>query len=157
IESADDHRRIRQKVLGKVLDLDRALEATVPALLSLFDVPTEDPAWDALDGPQRRQRTLDAVKRLLLALAQEQSLLLVFEDLHWIDAETQALLDSLVESVPTARLLLLVNYRPEYEHGWARKTYYRSLRLDPLPPEGAEALLLSVLGDDPGLGSLKRL
>ena len=61
-------------------------------------------------------------------------LLLVFEDLHWIDAETQALLDSLVESLPTARLLLLVNYRPEYQHGWGSKTYYTQLRLDPLPP-----------------------
>ena len=71
-------------------------------------------------------------KRLLLRESQVQPLLLVFEDLHWIDAETQALLDSLVESLPTARLLLLVNYRPEYEHGWGSKTYYRQLRLDPL-------------------------
>ena len=70
----------------------------------------------ALDPPQRRQRTLDAVKRLLLRESQVQPLLVLFEDLHWIDAETQAFLDSLVESLPTARVLLLVNYRPEYEH-----------------------------------------
>ena len=87
-----------------------------------------------LDPPQRRQRTLDALKRLLLRESQVQPLLLVFEDLHWIDSETQALLDSLVESLPTARLLLLVNYRPEYQHGWGSKTYYTQLRLDPLPP-----------------------
>src|SRR5262249_11501235 len=154
---ADDHRRIRQKVLGKVLDLDRALEPTLPALLGLLDVPADDPAWDALDPPQRRQRTLEAVKRLLLRESQEQPLLLVFEDLHWIDAETQGLLDSLVDSLPTARALLLVNYRPEYEHGWARKTYYRSLRLDPLPPESAEMLLDALVGDYPDLGALKRL
>ena len=96
-------------------------------------MPVEDAAWQALDPPQRRQRTLDAVKRLLLRESQVQPLLLVFEDLHWIDAETQALLDSLVESLPTARLLLLVNYRPEYQHGWGSKTYYPQLRLDPLP------------------------
>jgi predicted ATPase len=59
----------------------------------------------------------------------------VFEDLHWIDAETQALLDGMVESLPTARLLLLVNYRPEYQHGWGSKAYYRQLRIDPLQPE----------------------
>ena len=57
----------------------------------------------------------------------------LFEDLHWLDSETQALLDSLVESMPTARVLLLVNYRPEYQHGWSSKTYYTQLRLDPLP------------------------
>ena len=74
---------------------------------------------------------------MLLRESQVQPLLLVFEDLHWIDTETQALLDSLVESLPTARLLLLVNYRPEYQHGWGSKTYYTQLRLDPLPPASA--------------------
>jgi tetratricopeptide (TPR) repeat protein len=82
--------------------------------------------------------------------------LLVFEDLHWIDSETQALLDSLVESLPGTRLLLLVNYRPEYEHTWHRKTYYQQLRLDPLPPETAEALLGALLGDNAELQQLKR-
>ena len=86
-----------------------------------------------------------------------QPLLLVFEDLHWIDSETQALLDSLVESLPTARLLLLVNYRPEYQHGWGSKTYYTQLRLDPLPPASADAFLQALLGDDPSLAPLTQL
>jgi tetratricopeptide (TPR) repeat protein len=82
-------------------------------------------------------------------------LLLILEDLHWIDSETQALLDGLVESLPTARILLLVNYRPEYEHAWSRKTYYLQLRIDPLLPEGADALLTALLGDDATLEPLK--
>jgi tetratricopeptide (TPR) repeat protein len=77
--------------------------------------------------------------------------------LHWIDAETQVLLDSLIESLPTARLLLLVNYRPEYQHGWGSKTYYTQLRLDPLPPASADELLHALLGDDPSLSPLKQL
>jgi predicted ATPase/class 3 adenylate cyclase len=157
IESQDDHRRMRQKVLGKMLDLERALEIAVPPLLALLDVPVENPGWEALDPPQRRQRTLDACKRLLLRESQEQALLLVFEDLHWIDAETQALLDTLVDSLPTARILLLVNYRPEYEHAWHRKTYFQQLRLDPLPPENAEELLGALLGDAAELQTLKRV
>ena len=108
-------------------------------------------------SPQRRQRTLDAIKRLLLRESQVQPLLLVFEDLHWIDTETQALLDSLVESLPTAQLLLLVNYRPEYQHGWGSKTYYTQLRLDPLPPVSAQALLQALLGDDASLAPLTPL
>src|SRR5581483_3008207 len=124
---------------GKVLALDPALGPLLPALSSLLEVGVEDAAWQALDPPQRRQRTLDALKRLLLRESQEQPVVLVLEDLHWIDGETQALLDSLVESLPTARILLLVNYRPEYEHRWGSKSYYSQLRLDPLPPASAEA------------------
>src|SRR5262249_51190694 len=97
---------------------------------------------------QRRQRTLDALKRVLLRESPVQPLLVVFEDLHWIDTETQALLDSLVESLPPARLLLLVNYRPEYQHTWGSKTSYAQLRLDPLPAVSADELLHVLLGDD---------
>src|SRR4029434_4122496 len=76
---------------------------------------------------------------------------------HWIDAETQALLEGLVESLPTAQLLLLVNYRPEYQHGWGSKTYYTQLRLDPLPPASADEFLQTLLGDDSSLAPLKQL
>src|SRR5205823_81403 len=103
------------------------------------------------------QRTLDALKRVVLRESQVQPLLLVFEDLHWIDSETEALLNSLVESLPAAQLLLLVNYRPEYQHGWGSKTYYTQLRLDPLPPASAEELLQALVGNDPSLAPLTRL
>ena len=155
IGDRDTHRDIREKVTGKILTLDRALESTLPTLLALLDVPVDDPRWRALDPPQRRQRTLDAVKRLLLREAQGQPLLVVFEDLHWIDSETQALLDSLIESLAPVRLLLLVNYRPEYEHRWGSKTFYTQVRLDPLPPEGALELLDGLLGEDATVEPLK--
>ncbi|HWC04163.1 MAG TPA: AAA family ATPase, partial [Methylomirabilota bacterium] len=157
IQERDDPRAIRERVAGKLLTLDRALEPLLTPLLALLDVPVEDAAWDALEPPQRRQRTLEVVKRLLLRENQVQPLLVVFEDLHWIDSETQALLDGLVESLPTARLLLLVNYRPEYQHAWSGKTYYLQLRIDPLPAESAEALLRALVGEDPTLAPLTRM
>jgi class 3 adenylate cyclase/tetratricopeptide (TPR) repeat protein len=157
IAPQDDTRRLREKVTGKLLTLDRALELTLPALLALLEVPVDDPQWQAFDPQQRRRRTLEAVKHLLLRESQVQPLCLIFEDLHWIDVETQALLDSLVESLPTARLLLLVNYRPEYQHGWGSKTSYTQLRLDPLPPASADELLQALLGDDSGLAPLTQL
>src|SRR5207302_2605313 len=131
IRERDDQREIRERVAGKLVTLDRTLEPLLTPLLALLDVPVDDAAWGTLDPPQRRQRTLDAVKRLLLRESLVQPLLLLFEDLHWIDAETQALLDHLVESLPTARILLPVNYGPEYEHAWHRKTYYQQLRPAP--------------------------
>jgi class 3 adenylate cyclase len=157
IEASDDVRKVREKVTGKLLTLDRTLEPTLPAFLTLLEVPIEGLPWQALDPQQRRQLLLEAIKRLLLCESLVQPVLLVVEDLHWIDAETQALLDSLVESLPTSRLLLLVNYRPEYQHNWGSRTYYTQLRLDPLPPESAKELLQSLLGEDVSLAALKRL
>jgi class 3 adenylate cyclase/predicted ATPase len=157
IQDRDDVRQIREKVTGKLLTLDKTLEPALPAFLTLLNVEVEDEQWQNLDPPQRRQRTLEAIKRLLLRESQVQPLLLVFEDLHWIDSETQAVLDGLVESLPTARILLLVNYRPEYQHGWGSKTYYTQLRIDPLPPESVEELLQALLGSDSSLASLKQL
>src|SRR5262245_50954453 len=154
---ADDPRTRRARLTGQVLTLDEALQDTLPALLGLLEVLPDDSPFRTLDPPQRRQHILQALKRVLLRESQVQPLLLLCEDLHWIDAETQALLDSLVESLPTARLLLLVNYRPEYQHGWGSKTYYTQLRLDPLPPESAEELLQALVGDDPSVQALKRL
>jgi predicted ATPase/class 3 adenylate cyclase len=156
LDNRDDGRKVREKVTGKLLTLDTALGPTLPAFLTLLDVPVEDRQWQDLDPTQRRQRTLAAIKQLLLRESQVQPLLLVFENLHWIDAETQAILDSLIDSLPTARLLLLVNYRPEYQHSWGSKTYYTQLRLDPLPPANAEELLQALLGDDPSLVPLTR-
>jgi class 3 adenylate cyclase/tetratricopeptide (TPR) repeat protein len=157
VEEHDDARTIRAKITGQVLTLDETLQDTIPALLALLDALPPDSPFLHLDPPQRRQRTLAALKRVLLRESQAQPLLLVFEDLHWIDSETQALLDRFVDSLPTARLVLLVNYRPEYQHGWGSKTSYTQLRLDPLPPTSADEVLRALLGDDPGLAPLKQL
>ncbi len=157
IEDGDDLREIREKVTGKLLTLDESLKPALPAFLALVDVPVDDIGWQTLDPGQRRRRTLDAVKGLLLREAREQPLLVIFEDLHWIDSETQALLDGLVESLGSAHLLLLVNYRPGYQHTWIGRTYYSQMRLDVLPAESAGELLEALLGDDPGLGPLKQL
>ena len=156
VEGRDDTRTIREKVTGKVLALDRTLEPALSALLTLLEVPVEDAAWARLDPSQRRRRTLEAVTQLLLRESEVQPLLLLVEDLHWIDAETQALLDGLVDNLPTARLLLLVNYRPEYRHGWGDKPDYRQLRIDPLPAESADDLLSALLGTAASLDALKR-
>src|SRR5207249_4186128 len=147
----DDASTIQTKVAEQVQTLDAALQDTIPALLALLDaLPADSPFWQ-LEAPQRRQHTLLALKRVLLRESQVQPLLLVCEDLHWLDTETQAWLDSLRESLPTARLLLLVNYRPDYRHSWGSKTYYTQLRLDPLPPAQADTFLRALLGDDPSL------
>jgi class 3 adenylate cyclase len=156
VDDRDDLPTIRGKVTAKLRRLDKSLTSTTPAFLTLLDVPVEDPPWQALEAPQRRQRTLDALKRILIRESQVQPLLLVVENLHWIDAETQAVLDTLVDSLPAARLFLLTTYRPEYRHEWGSKTYYMQLRLDPLPRERARELADALLGDAVALEPLKQ-
>ena len=156
IDDQDDERKIQEKV-DKRLTWDEALQETRPVVLALLDVVVDAPEWQALDPPQRRRRIIEGVKRLLLQESQVQPLLVLIENLHWIDAGTQAVLDSLIESLPIGRLFLLVSYRPEYQHGWGSKTYYTPLWLHPLRPEAAEALLEGLLGQAVALQPVKRL
>ena len=132
ITAQDDERRRREKVTGKVLTLDRTLEDILPYLFHLLGVTEPGSALAQMDPQIRRQRTFEAIKRLLVRESLAQPLELIVEDLQWLDSETEAFLGLLGESVANARILLLVNYRPEYRHDWSHKSYYTQLRLAPL-------------------------
>jgi class 3 adenylate cyclase len=157
IEENDDYREIRNRVANHLRSLDRSLEPQLTPLLALLDVPVDDAVWDALDPPQRRVRIMEAVKQLLLRQSQAQPLVLILEDLHWMDSESQALLDSLIEGLPGSRILLIVSFRPEYRHTWGSKTYYSQLRIDPLSAKSAKQLISSLLGQDNSLAPLKQV
>ena len=154
----DDSRRRRQKLLGKLLELDRALEDTVPYLHALLGIAEAEDPLAQMDGQIKKRRTLEAIKRIILRESLNQPLMVIFEELHWIDEATQEFLNLLTDSLGTAKILLLVNYRPEYSsHKWNSKTYYTQLRLDPLGEENAEEMLSAMLGDGQDLIPLKRL
>src|SRR5262249_42657288 len=124
IEPGDDGERVKERITEKVLSLEQSLEEALAPLFALLDVPVGDARWQTLDPPQRRKRTMEAVKLLLLEECKRQPVIIVFEDLHWIDSASQTMLGTLVESLASHRLLLLVSYRPEYQHTWSGKTYY---------------------------------
>src|SRR5258705_5944922 len=147
LQTQDDDRKRREKVGGKVLMLDRSLEDTLPYLFALLGIEEQPLPLQQMDAQIRRRRTFEALKKLFLRESLNQPLILIFEDLHWIDGETQGFLDVLSESVASAKLLLLTNYRPEYRHEWGQKTYYTQLRLTPLGREEAEEFLDALLGD----------
>lgn len=179
VTESDDTESIQEKVVIRVSELDSALKDTIPPIMSLLGVFPEtiqesslhQPHWlnqspgilqaakrfSAMEPQQRRRQTLDALKRVFIRESQKQPLMLVFEDLHWIDSETQAFLDSFVESLPLARILMLVNYRPGYTHEWADKSYYAQLRVEPLRSLSAEELLNHLLGKNRDLAAVKEL
>jgi class 3 adenylate cyclase/predicted ATPase len=153
----DDERSRRAKVIGAVLALDRSLEDVLPYLFALLAIVEGEDPLAQMDPQVRKRRTLDAIKRILLRESLNQPLIVIFEDLHWIDDETQAFLNLLADSTGTAKILLLVNYRPEYSHQWGSKTYYTQLRLDPLGKENADEMLTAMVGDSDEIRPLKRL
>jgi class 3 adenylate cyclase len=157
IQPQDDERTRREKVIGKVLGLDRSLEDTLPYLYALLGIEEQPSPLQQMDSQIRRKRTFEALKKLFLRESLKQPLILVFEDLHWIDGETQGFLDVLSESVASAKVLLLVNYRPEYRSDWGRKTYYTQLRLASFGKAEAEEFLTVLLGSDGSLIPLRRL
>jgi tetratricopeptide (TPR) repeat protein len=157
ITAEDDPRTRREKVNGRIVTLDPALEATRPYLFGLLGLVEGDDPLAQMDGQIKKRRTLDAIKRILLRESLGQPMIVIFEDLHWIDEQTQEFLNVLAESIGTAKILLLVNYRPEYSHQWNSKTFYTQLRLDPLGRESAEEMLSTLLGGGADLAPLKRL
>ena len=157
IASDDVARSRREKVAGKIAVLDRSLEDTLPYLYALLGIVEGMDPLAQMDGQVKKRRTLDAIKRILLRESLNQPLMVIFEDLHWIDGQTQEFLNLLADSLANTKILLLVNYRPEYSHQWGSKTYYTQLRLDPLGKESAEEMLSARVGDSPELAPLKQL
>ena len=147
----------REKVAGKIAILDRSLEDALPYLFGLLGIVEGDDPMAQMDGQVKKRRTLEAIKRILSRESMNQPLMVIFEDLHWIDDETQAFLNLLADSIGTGKILLLVNYRPEYSHQWNSRTYYTQLRLDPLGKESADEMLSALLGDGAELAALKKL
>jgi class 3 adenylate cyclase len=157
IRDTDDATKRREKVRAALNALDPALSDTLPYLFGLLGIQDAPDGLAQMDPQIRRQRTLDAVRQIYLRESLNQPVVLIFEDLHWIDRETRALLDLLADSIVNARVLLLVNYRPEYHHEWANKSYYSQLRLSALEREDVGTMLSALLGDEAELDPVKRL
>ncbi|HEY8276736.1 MAG TPA: adenylate/guanylate cyclase domain-containing protein [Methyloceanibacter sp.] len=155
--SDDDAATRRSKVCAKLQNFDDALDNDLPYLLALLELLEDKERFKGMDSQLKRTRTLDAIVRLIVAEANRYPLILIVEDLHWLDDESQAVFDLLADALPTTRLLLLVTYRPEYRMRWGGKTWCRQLRLDSLGVQNADDMLSAILGDDPNLAPLKQL
>ena len=155
IEAGADLTSVPERIAARLREIDETLVPGTPVVCALLDVPVPDETWNTLDPTQRRRRILDFLRRLILRESQAQPLCLVMEDLHWIDSESQSLLDRLIESLPTARLLCLVSCRPGFDHGWTNRSYYTQIPLEPLAPALARGILDALLGHEPTLDALK--
>ena len=157
ITSADPPSVRRDRVTKKITELDLEFENGLPYLYALLEIEGDKEKLAGMDPQLRRSRTLDVVVRMLLGEARRHPLLLIVEDLHWLDQESQALLDLLVESMSNATIMLLVSYRPEYSLRWGGRLNCQQVRLDALSYETANEMLSAILGESPDLFPLKEL
>jgi class 3 adenylate cyclase/tetratricopeptide (TPR) repeat protein len=151
ITPADHGPALRDKVEKWLWTLDPVLASLVTPLVGLLEPQGADEAWSRLDPSERRRQSASAFRRLLVRESQSRVLCLVIEDLHWVDPDTRDLLEDLVDFLPALRVLLIVSFRPEYEHAWAAAPGYTEIRLAPLSPPAAATLLDDLLGSDPAL------
>ncbi len=151
----DDTQLIRESVSSKILAVDPSLQDIILPVLDLFNALANDHPFRSLDAIQRRERTYQAVIRLLLTESQIQPVVAIFEDVPWYDSLSIGLLDELIVRAQQARLLLVVSSRPDYRDHWSSRPNYRQLRVDPLTGENLAKLLLALLGRDPSLETVK--
>jgi Flp pilus assembly protein TadD len=154
---ADDAATRREKIRARLVALDASIAEALPYLWNLLSIPEAPDPLAQMDAQIKRQRTFESLKRIALRESLRQPVVIIFEDLHWIDSATQGLLDLTADSIANARVLILVNYRPEYRHEWGNKSYYSQLRLEPLDSAAASEMLTTLVGDNPELQALKRL
>jgi class 3 adenylate cyclase/tetratricopeptide (TPR) repeat protein len=152
----DEPRRVHEKILGRLLTLDDALRSTLPALLSLLEIPVEDADWHGLDPSERREKIRESFRAVLLRESQVQPIVLLLEDLHWFDSESLGVLNALIGAIGGVPILVLVNFRPEFTETWASRAAYTRVRLEPLGPQSMASLLEHLLGTSPELEQLRR-
>ena len=157
VDDRDSAQQVREKVATHLAGAGGSGQWVLPALLGLIGLESDDAGWDALDPPRRRDFTTQAIVAWLLRESEERPVLLLLEDLQWVDQGTQAVLDALSERIATARILLLANCRPEYRPGWDSREWATLRRLGTLPRDTAEELLRRLLGDHSSLRGLTTL
>jgi class 3 adenylate cyclase/predicted ATPase len=156
-KEGDSEPLIKKKLSGKVLDLDAKLQNTLPPLQELLSLKVEDEAYLHLEPRQKKERTFEALRDLFLRESQSRPLLLVLEDLHWIDKTSEEFLGYLIDWLATARILVLLLYRPEYTHPWGSKSYYSKIGLDQLPLPSSAELVQSLLAEGKVASDLSQL
>jgi tetratricopeptide (TPR) repeat protein len=157
IAPGDTPQRMRERVLGRIMALDDGLRGIVDPLYALLDLPLADAAWQLADAGRRRGLIVEAITSLFMREARERPVVVVAEDLHWMDSESLSVLDALVDELRGKQLLMIVNFRPEFAERWINRSSHTGIRLLPLPSIGAAALLEDLLGTDPSLGAVKRV
>jgi len=157
IKEGDQKLVIKKNMKEKVHLLDEKLQSVLPPIHELLSLEVEDGAYQKLEPMQKREKTFEAIRDLLIRQSQKRSIILIVEDLHWIDKTSEAFLCYLIEWLANSRILLILPYRPEYTHKWGRKSNYNRIGLDQLTPKSSTDLIQAILREGDPVPKLREL
>jgi class 3 adenylate cyclase/tetratricopeptide (TPR) repeat protein len=145
LEDGDEPRTVREKIAGRLLLLDPAFRDVLPLIFERFGAADPDDPPPEMDPDARQKLIFSILQRVVQGEA--DPLVTIVEDLHWLDATSEAFIEQWVDAVPGSNNLLIVNFRPEFAAEWTQKSWYRQLPLAPLGPEAIQELLEDLLGN----------
>ena len=155
IKEGDPESLIKKNVETRILKLDDKLHRALAPFYDLLSLDAEDSDYKELEPRQKRELVFEAIRDLIICESQEKPLIIVVEDLHWVDKTSEEFLDYLIGWLSGARILLLLLYRPEYTHPWGSKSYYNRVGLSQLNSESSADLIRSILPDGEAVNQLK--
>jgi len=148
---------VKKKIRDEVSELDEHLENDISPVLELLSIKAEDDAYNDLAPQAKKEKTFEALRNILIRQSREIPVVLIIEDLHWIDNTTQEFINYFIDWIPGSRILLLLLYRPEYTHQWGSKSVYTKIGLDQLGLEFSLDLIKAILQESNAAEDLKEL
>lgn len=145
IKEEDREWAVKKKIREKTAALDIKLQGTIPSFQELLSLKVDDEGYLKLEPQQKRERTFEAIRDLLVRKSQDKPLLIAIENLHWIDRTSEDFLDYLMGWLANAQILLILLYRPEYTHQWGSRSYYNRIGVDQLTTKSSAELVQAIL------------
>ena len=146
IRENDRDPEITEKIKKGIHIVKADEESTLPYLLELFSVTESGIDKFSLSPEGKKDRTIQAVKRITFKGSENRPLILAYEDLHWMDNGSEDFLKNVLDSLPGARILMIFTYRPEFVHTWGGKSYHSQLTLNRLSNRESLAMANHLLG-----------
>jgi tetratricopeptide (TPR) repeat protein len=157
IKEGDREFLIKKKMEERIIDLDEKLKGVIPPFQSLLSLKVDDEDFSKLEPKEKRERTFEALRDLMIRVSQEKPLVLTVEDLHWMDKTSEEFLGYLTGWLANTPIMLLLLYRPEYTHPWGSKSYYTKVGLDQLGTDSSSELVKAILEDGEVAPELRQL
>jgi len=145
IKEGDREFLVKKKMEEKILGLDEKLKNVIPPFQSLLSLKVDDEDFKKLEPKEKRERTFEALRDMLIRGSQEKPLILAIEDIHWVDKTSEEFFDYMIGGLANTPILLILLYRPEYTHSWGSKSYYTKIGLDQLGTASSSELVKAIL------------